>query len=83
MTTAMPTIIKSLFELAEEISEFANEETERLDFDDYDNLTAYEAKMLAFGNLLAVTDKRRFLEEELAEARDYLSYLKTRVAKYT
>jgi uncharacterized membrane protein len=77
-TPLVPPLARRLFALAREIGDFANEATERLSFDDYATLTELEAKLLAFANLLSVTDREAFLAEELSEAAEMLQWLRDR-----
>lgn len=70
---------EKLFSLARQLEDFANEFTERLSFEDYDNLTDMTARMLAYGNLLESRDRPAFLNDELREVADLLAFLKQRV----
>ncbi len=70
---------EKLFALAQQFEEFANEQTERLDFDDYANVSSWETKLLAFGNLIETADRETFLDEEISEAKDFLAWIRERV----
>ena len=84
MTTDTPIFFptptaESLFGIAREIVDFANEYTEHLSFEDYSMLMELEAKLLAFANLLSVHDRESFLAEELADAIETLQWLRQRL----
>lgn len=68
----------TLFQMAGEVEDFANEQTEMLSFEDYDNLNWWEAKLRAYGNLLEATDPESFLNEELREADEFLGWIRQR-----
>lgn len=71
---------ETLFGLAKEIADFADEHSEDLNIEDYGALLEYETKLLAFGNLLCVSDQDAFLEEEIEEATDYLEATRQQIA---
>ncbi len=71
-------IAEKLFLLAGELEDFANEATESLCFEDYDNLNWWEAKLRAYGNLLETSDPGTFLGEELREAEEFLDWMQQR-----
>jgi len=71
---------ETLFGLAKEIADFADEQTEHLNFEDYAALMEYEAKLLAFGNVLSASNQQTFLEEEIGEAMDCLEHLRQRIS---
>ncbi|QDT57097.1 hypothetical protein Pan44_51630 [Caulifigura coniformis] len=60
------------------MEDFANDQTESLSFEDYDNLNWWEAKLRAYGNLLEDTDPESFLNEELREADEFLDWMRQR-----
>lgn len=70
---------QKLFGLVDELTDFANDFTERLSFEDYDSLSDMSARMLAYGNLLESRDRQTFLNEEIREAEQLLAFLKQRV----
>lgn len=74
-----PLLASSLFELAGRFYRLANDETERLSFDDYANLQEWEAKLNAYGNLLAAANAEQFLKQELVDAEECLSFVASRV----
>ena len=71
---------RTLFGLAKEIADFADEQTENLNYEDYAALIEYEAKLLAFGNVLSAYNRDKFLEEEIGEAMDCLEHLRQRIS---
>ncbi len=70
---------EKLFSLAKGLTDFANDFTERLSFEDYDSLTDMTARMLAYGNLLESRDRSLFLSEEIGEAEELLVWLRQRL----
>ncbi len=68
-------ISRRLFELACRFESYADEHTETLTFEDYENLRYYEIKLLAYGNFQESRDPNLFLEDELNEAAKFLAEL--------
>lgn len=79
MTSLFSPIAETLFGLAREIADFANEQTERLNFEEYSDLMELEAKLLAYGNLLTAFNRDQFLDDEIEEAFDHLDYVRERI----
>lgn len=71
-------LVVELFELADEFVEFASEFTEALNFEDYDNVNAWETKLVAFANMLFTSDREGLASDEIASAREFLSWLRSR-----
>ncbi|WP_437186701.1 hypothetical protein SH668x_000050 [Planctomicrobium sp. SH668] len=69
----------TLLSLARELTDFANEYTEQINFETYDSLTDMTARMLAYANLLESRDRRAFLQEEIHEAEELLAHLRKRM----
>jgi len=81
MTHFFPTpTTETLFGLAKEIADFADEQTEHLSYEEYATLMEYEAKLLAFANILSAFNRNAFLEEEIAEAIACLEDLQQRIS---
>lgn len=72
-------LASSIFALAGRFYRLANDETERLDFEDYASLQAWEAKLNAYGNLLSSSNAEQFLTQEMADAEDFLSFIAYRL----
>ena len=70
---------ETLFDLAKEIADLANDETERLSFEEYADLMECETKLLAYGNLLMVPDRDAFLKEAIEGAADLLAFMRERI----
>jgi hypothetical protein len=69
-----------IFALAKEYYALMSDiDAEHLSYDDYTNLLEYEAKLNAYGNLLLVRDVRKFLHDELKDARCYLRCTRLRL----
>lgn len=66
---------KRLEKLAEDLAEFADAETERLDFETYAALSEYETRLLAFRKLITAADQSRLIEQELDRAGQFLADL--------
>jgi hypothetical protein len=79
MNSRLPPVATALFELAREIADFANEQTECLNFEEYGGLMELEAKLLAYGNLLTALNRDQFLDDEIADAVSCLDYLRERI----
>ena len=69
---------ETLFDLAKEIADLANDETERLSFEEYADLMECETKLLAYGNLLHSSDRNGLINEAIKEARGHIDYLRER-----
>lgn len=65
--------------MASRFYRLANNETERLDFEDYASLQEWEAKLNAYGNLLSSSNPEQFLTQEIADAEDFLSFIAYRL----
>ena len=78
MTSFLPPIVETLFELAKEIADFADANYERLG-EDYDELLQCELKLLAFGNLLAAFNRDAFLQEEIDDAYELLHHFRQKI----
>ncbi len=74
-------IIPQLWALAQKLAEFADQETEQLDFETYLAFSEYETRLLAYGNLMATSDQVRFLQEELQAARQFLQETSNRLSR--
>ena len=69
-----------IFALAKEYYRlYSDIDAELLSYDEYTNLLDYETKLNAFGNLLTVRDVRKFLRDELKDARCYLRCTRLRL----
>jgi len=62
-----------LFTLSKAAAEFANEQTESLNFGDYATVCEIETRLLAYGNLLESSEQEAFLEDELRIAEETLT----------
>lgn len=72
-------VAEKLFALVEELTDFANDFTDRLSFVDYDSLADMSARLLGYGNLLESRDRQKFVNEEIRAAQELLAFLKSRV----
>lgn len=75
----MSPVATKLFALAGRFYRLANDETERLNFDDYVTLQEWETKLNAYGNLLRAGDAESFLSQELSDAKDTLAFFVQRL----
>lgn len=64
---------KKLFALAQKAADFANEQTETLNFGDYATVCEIETKLLAYGNLLETDNRKAFLNDEIRIAEETLA----------
>ena len=73
-------IIPHLWTLAQELAEFADQQTEQLDFETYAAVSEYETKLLAYAELLSISDRAQYLLEELQSARQFLEETRSRLS---
>ncbi len=66
-------IAEKLFSLAQKAADFANEQTETLNFGDYATVCEIETKLLAYGNLLETDNREAFLNDEIRMAEETLA----------
>ena len=69
---------QQLWILAGELAEFADQQTEQLDFETYAAISEYETKLLAYADLLSISDPAHFLHEELQSVREFLEETRSR-----
>jgi hypothetical protein len=67
-----PPIAETLFGLARDIADFADENAVQLGTD-YQELLDWELKLLSFANVLTTFNRDAFLKEEIEEAFDFLN----------
>jgi hypothetical protein len=79
MTSLLPPIAVTLFELAAEFADFSNDHTELLDFEQYADLQEAEVKLRAYGNLFSTFNRELFLRDEINEAAAALEYHRSRI----
>ena len=70
-----------LLSLSSELGDFANDLTESLSFEDDASLTEQETKLMAYANLLGSFNADAFLEDQIREAEDLLSWMEQRVKR--
>ncbi len=72
--------IPQLWTLAQKLAEYAIQQTEQLDFETYAALSEYETKLLAYAELLSISDPAHFLHEELQSVRHFLEETHSRLS---
>lgn len=70
-----------LLDLSRDLAEFADEHTESLSFEDYAMLTEQETNLMAYANLLSSFNADAFLEDQVREAEELLSWMRGRVKR--
>jgi hypothetical protein len=78
-THQLSLLAAQLFALANEISRYADEHTEWLNFGEYADLCEYETKLLAFGNLYESSNPHSYLQGELEAASEHFNTVKERI----
>jgi len=71
---------QQLWTLASELAEYADQQTEQLDFETYAAVSEYETKLLAYAELLSISDPAQFLQKELLSARQFLEESRSRLS---
>lgn len=74
-----PPIAETLFGLARDIADFADQHAVQLG-PDYQELLDWELKLLSFANVLTAFNRDAFLHEEIKEAFDFLNSVAERHA---